>query len=209
VRAAPDRFVGFHDDLGKEFLELKAWLREALYYHPHVLAKNAQAEPVIGDLFTAYANGKRAPAGSVRERAAVGRRGARDRRLRRRHDRSLRARRVRRSEGQGVTEVVRVVLVTAPDAETAARIARRSVEERLIACANLVPGIRLDLPLGGAGSRTRRGAARAQDPREPLCRGGGTRQGPPSLRASRGGRPPGRGWQRGLSRLGSGGELER
>ena len=39
-------------------------------------------------------------------------------------------------------EEVRVVLVTAPDAETGARIARSLVEEGLIACANLVPGIR-------------------------------------------------------------------
>jgi len=37
---------------------------------------------------------------------------------------------------------VRVVLVTAPDSDTAARIARRLVEERWIACANLVPGVR-------------------------------------------------------------------
>ena len=37
---------------------------------------------------------------------------------------------------------VRVLLVTAPDAETGAQIARALVEERLIACANLVPGIR-------------------------------------------------------------------
>jgi periplasmic divalent cation tolerance protein len=41
-----------------------------------------------------------------------------------------------------VTEEVRVVLVTAPDAETAAAIGRTLVEEQLIACANLVPGIR-------------------------------------------------------------------
>ena len=39
-------------------------------------------------------------------------------------------------------EEVRVVLVTAPDAETGTRIARSLVEEGLIACANLVPGIR-------------------------------------------------------------------
>ena len=39
-------------------------------------------------------------------------------------------------------EEVRVVLVTAPDAETGERIARALVEERLIACANVVPGIR-------------------------------------------------------------------
>jgi len=44
--------------------------------------------------------------------------------------------------GSSGREEVRVVLVTAPDAETAARIARALVEERLIACANLVPGIR-------------------------------------------------------------------
>jgi len=42
-----------------------------LYYHPHVLAKNAQAEPVIGDLFTAYATGARPLPESVRARAAV------------------------------------------------------------------------------------------------------------------------------------------
>jgi periplasmic divalent cation tolerance protein len=41
-----------------------------------------------------------------------------------------------------MTDDVRVVFVTAPDAETGARIARALVEERLIACANLVPGIR-------------------------------------------------------------------
>ena len=46
-----------------------------------------------------------------------------------------------KSEGPAGLEV-RVVLVTAPDADTAARIARALVEEGLIACANLVPGIR-------------------------------------------------------------------
>ena len=42
-----------------------------------------------------------------------------------------------------MTDEVRVVFVTAPDAETAAKIARALVEERLIACANIVPGVRL------------------------------------------------------------------
>lgn len=37
---------------------------------------------------------------------------------------------------------VEVVLVTAPDAETGARIARVLVEERLAACVNVVPGLR-------------------------------------------------------------------
>jgi periplasmic divalent cation tolerance protein len=44
---------------------------------------------------------------------------------------------MRRSEAE-----VRVVLVTAPDAETAGRLARALVEERLAACVNLVPGVR-------------------------------------------------------------------
>jgi len=39
-------------------------------------------------------------------------------------------------------EEVRVVLVTAPDAETGARLARTLVEERLAACVSLVPGVR-------------------------------------------------------------------
>jgi len=35
----------------------------------------------------------------------------------------------------------RIVLITAPDDETARRIARALVEERLAACVNLVPGL--------------------------------------------------------------------
>lgn len=35
-----------------------------------------------------------------------------------------------------------VVLVTAPDADTAAHLARTVVEERLAACGNLLPGVR-------------------------------------------------------------------
>ena len=37
---------------------------------------------------------------------------------------------------------VRVVLMTAPDADVAARIARTLVEERLAACVNVVDGVR-------------------------------------------------------------------
>jgi periplasmic divalent cation tolerance protein len=44
---------------------------------------------------------------------------------------------MRRSEDE-----VRVVLVTAPDAETAGHLARALVEERLAACVNLIPGVR-------------------------------------------------------------------
>jgi periplasmic divalent cation tolerance protein len=42
----------------------------------------------------------------------------------------------------GVGPEVRVVLVTAPDLETAAALARTLVEEGLVACANVVPGVR-------------------------------------------------------------------
>ena len=44
------------------------------------------------------------------------------------------------AEGGAASEVV-LALSTAPDAEQAARIARVLVDERLIACANLVPGL--------------------------------------------------------------------
>lgn len=39
-------------------------------------------------------------------------------------------------------DALHVVLVTAPDAESGARIARTLVEERLAACVNVVPGVR-------------------------------------------------------------------
>src|SRR5262245_6171373 len=41
-----------------------------------------------------------------------------------------------------MSQEVIVVLVTAPDGETAARIGRVLVEERLAACVNIVPGLR-------------------------------------------------------------------
>lgn len=37
---------------------------------------------------------------------------------------------------------VRIVLITVPDAETGAGLARALVEERLAACVNVVPGVR-------------------------------------------------------------------
>lgn len=42
----------------------------------------------------------------------------------------------------GEPSQVRVVLVTAPDAEVGERLARALVDERLAACVNVVPGIR-------------------------------------------------------------------
>ncbi|HME72470.1 MAG TPA: divalent-cation tolerance protein CutA [Myxococcota bacterium] len=46
------------------------------------------------------------------------------------------------SPSEAVAAPVQVVLVTAPDAEVGARLARVVVEERLAACVNLVPGVR-------------------------------------------------------------------
>lgn len=40
-----------------------------------------------------------------------------------------------------MVDVIRVVLVTAPDAETGRGIAQALVRERLAACVNLVPGL--------------------------------------------------------------------
>jgi dGTPase len=60
VRASPERFVGLGASLAATFASLKRHLRETLYEHPEVREKNAQAEPVIGDLFRAYVSGARA-----------------------------------------------------------------------------------------------------------------------------------------------------
>ena len=46
------------------------------------------------------------------------------------------------AEQMAGTNGVHVVLVTAPDSEVAAQLARRLVEEGLAACVNLVPGVR-------------------------------------------------------------------
>src|SRR5918998_1203506 len=43
--------------------------------------------------------------------------------------------------GMTADEALSVVLMTVPDGETGERIARALVEERLIACANLLPGV--------------------------------------------------------------------
>lgn len=46
------------------------------------------------------------------------------------------------SPSERTPEAVQVVLVTAPERESAARIARTLVSERLAACVNLVPAVR-------------------------------------------------------------------
>ena len=45
------------------------------------------------------------------------------------------------ADGDGASDDLVLALSTAPDAEQAGRIARVLVEERLIACASLVPGL--------------------------------------------------------------------
>lgn len=47
----------------------------------------------------------------------------------------------RSAESTSVAGDVRAILLTAPDADTAERVGRMLVEERLAACANVVPGI--------------------------------------------------------------------
>lgn len=42
-----------------------------------------------------------------------------------------------------------VVMVTAPDGDTAARVGRAVVEERLAACVNIIPGLRSIYEFGG------------------------------------------------------------
>ena len=46
-----------------------------------------------------------------------------------------------RSTDAAMATDVRTILLTAPDAETAERLGRVLVEERLAACANVVPGV--------------------------------------------------------------------
>lgn len=47
----------------------------------------------------------------------------------------------RRSKSENGAMTVAIALVTAPDLKTARRIARAALEARLVACANLVPGV--------------------------------------------------------------------
>ena len=54
---------------------------------------------------------------------------------------------------------VQVCLVTAPDEEAALSLAKRLVEEKLCACANLVSGGPVDLSLAGPSRGRRRGVA--------------------------------------------------
>ena len=58
LRALPGRLVGLSEGLRGAFLDLKQYLKESLYLHPQVTERNARAEPVIGELFEAYAGGR-------------------------------------------------------------------------------------------------------------------------------------------------------
>ncbi len=54
LRARPDPLVGFSAeiDLGKR--ELKSFLSQNFYHHPHVLRRTRKAEWIVGDLFQTY-----------------------------------------------------------------------------------------------------------------------------------------------------------
>ena len=71
--------------------------------------------------------------------------------------------------GRGVSDRL-VVLSTVGKAEDAERIARALVERGLAACVNVVPGVRLDLPLEGRGGAGRGAPARDQDARRARSR---------------------------------------
>ncbi|WP_295642909.1 deoxyguanosinetriphosphate triphosphohydrolase [uncultured Methylibium sp.] len=64
VRALP-ALLRFSDAMRAESTELKRFLFAQLYRHPQVHETSAQAQAVIGDLFSAYAGGL-APAGALR-----------------------------------------------------------------------------------------------------------------------------------------------
>lgn len=53
VRQGPP-FVGFSEEVGKQLIELKRFLRVNLYRHPKVIETTEQAKVVVRDLFAAY-----------------------------------------------------------------------------------------------------------------------------------------------------------
>jgi len=68
VRACATRFGALGEALLGPFLGLKQYLSRTLYHHPRVLEMSARAEPVIRDLFRAYASGGAALPEHVRAR---------------------------------------------------------------------------------------------------------------------------------------------
>jgi hypothetical protein len=62
------------------------------------------------------------------------------------------------------TPPIRIVLTTVANPDEAARLGRTLVEERLAACATLIPGVAVHLPLAGRG-RVRNGNAAAHQDR--------------------------------------------
>src|SRR5207245_6759408 len=53
VRRSPP-LVGFSEEVGKQIIELKRFLRANLYRHPRVVETTEQAKVVVRDLFAAY-----------------------------------------------------------------------------------------------------------------------------------------------------------
>lgn len=68
VRGRPDPLVGFSTaiDFGKR--ELKSFLSENFYHHPHVLSRTRKAEWIMGDLFKTYRDDSKLLPSHVRAR---------------------------------------------------------------------------------------------------------------------------------------------
>jgi dGTPase len=54
VRRSKQKLVGFSDEVASKIDELKSFLTEKMYHHPHLLAMSDQARTVIETLFRAY-----------------------------------------------------------------------------------------------------------------------------------------------------------
>jgi dGTPase len=54
VRGNPATLVGFSAEIDKAKRELKRFLHQELYHHPHVVEMSENAARILGDLFRAY-----------------------------------------------------------------------------------------------------------------------------------------------------------
>lgn len=54
LRPRPEPLVGFSPAIERDKTDLKRFLREHFYHHPHVLRRTRKAEWIVGDLFRTY-----------------------------------------------------------------------------------------------------------------------------------------------------------
>ncbi len=54
LRSRPDSLVGFSTEIDLSKRELKSFLSQNFYHHPHVLRRTRKAEWIVGDLFRTY-----------------------------------------------------------------------------------------------------------------------------------------------------------